>query len=88
MLLGNLAIGWHEQTRLQPEIAEALDAPFSEPVKLRRDLVKELLRSRRVGLLLRLLVELIPGRGSEVRAELDGSRRASARWRTRRPPRC
>src|SRR4051812_3800583 len=58
MLLGNLAIGWHEQTRLQPEIAEALDAPFSEPVKLRRDLVVELARHRRVGLLLRLLVEL------------------------------
>ena len=71
MLLGNLAIGWHEQTRLQPEIAEALDAPFSEPVKLKRDLVKELLRNRRLGLLLRLLVELLPGRGGQVRAELE-----------------
>ena len=28
MLLANLAIGLHEQTRLQPEIAEALDAPY------------------------------------------------------------
>lgn len=28
MLLANLQIGFHEQTRLQPEIAEALDAPW------------------------------------------------------------
>jgi hypothetical protein len=28
MLLANLRIGLHEQTRLQPEIAEALDAPY------------------------------------------------------------
>jgi len=71
MLFGNLAIGWHEQTRLQPEIAEALAAPFAEPVKLRRDLVRELVRHRRVGLLLRLLVDLIPGRGTAVRHELE-----------------
>ena len=29
ILFANLAIGWHEQTRLQPEIVEALDAPFA-----------------------------------------------------------
>ena len=44
MLLANLTIGWHEQTRLQPEITDALDAPFEEPVKLRRDLLRDLLR--------------------------------------------
>jgi hypothetical protein len=31
MLLANLRIGYHEQTRLQPEIAEALDAPVADP---------------------------------------------------------
>jgi hypothetical protein len=31
-LLGNVQIGLHEQTRLQPNIAGALDAPFSESV--------------------------------------------------------
>ena len=43
MLLANLAIGLHEQTRLQPQITEALDAPFEEPVELRRDLLRSLL---------------------------------------------
>jgi hypothetical protein len=71
MLFANLAIGWHEQTRLQPEIAEALNAPFAEPVNLKRDLLRELARHRRVGLLLRLLVNLIPGRTTQVRAELE-----------------
>jgi hypothetical protein len=28
MLFGNLKCGWHEQTRLQPQIAEALQAPL------------------------------------------------------------
>jgi hypothetical protein len=69
MLLANLSIGWHEQVRLQPEIAEALDAPFAEPVKLKRDLIRELVRNRRLGLLLRLLPELLPGR--RVREELE-----------------
>jgi hypothetical protein len=69
-LLGNLAIGWHEQTRLQPEIAEALDAPFEEPVKLRRGLVWHLPRLR-LGLALRLLGEIAPGRRTPVKALLD-----------------
>ena len=30
LYLANLEIGWHEQTRLQPEILEALDAPMLE----------------------------------------------------------
>jgi hypothetical protein len=70
MLLANLAIGLHEQTRLQPEIVEALDAPFAEPIKLRRKLLLQLLRQR-VGLALRLLGELVPGRRTPVKAVLD-----------------
>jgi hypothetical protein len=70
MLLANLAIGWHEQTRLQPEITDALDAPIEEPVKLRRDVLRELLRSR-IGLALRLLLELLPGRTSATKNTLD-----------------
>lgn len=42
MLLANLEIGFHEQTRLQPEIREAMDAPVYEPGELRRRLVEEL----------------------------------------------
>jgi hypothetical protein len=70
MLLANLAIGWHEQTRLQPEITDALDAPIEEPVKLRRDLLRQLVRSR-LGLALRLLLELLPGRTSATKKALD-----------------
>ncbi len=70
MLLANLAIGWHEQTRLQPEIVEALTAPFDEPIKLRRKLLRQLLRAR-FGLALRLLGELVPGRRTRVKTVLD-----------------
>jgi hypothetical protein len=70
-LLANLSIGMHEQMRLQPEIAEALDAPFAEPVRLKRDLLRELARHRRFGLLLRLIVELLPGRETDTRSELE-----------------
>ena len=75
MLLANLTIGWHEQTRLQPEITDALDAPLEEPVKLRRDLLRELLRSR-LGIALRLPVELLPGRASPTKNALDELDRA------------
>jgi len=52
MLLANLEIGFHEQTRLQPEIAQAVDAAVVEG----RELAS------------RLLAELLPGRGVVVRA--------------------
>jgi len=39
MLLANLEIGLYEQTRLQPEIAEALDAPVIHPDELERRLI-------------------------------------------------
>ncbi len=70
VLLANLAIGWHEQTRLQPQITEALDAPFEEPVKLRRDLLRHLTRLR-TGLALGLLLELVPGRATSIKKVLD-----------------
>jgi hypothetical protein len=70
ILLASLAIGWHEQTRLQPEIIEAFDSPFEEPVKLRRGLLLHLLRPR-FGLALRLLAELLPGRRTRVKRALD-----------------
>ena len=45
MLLANLEIGLHEQTRLQPEINEALDAPVVDPKQLCAGLLKELTRA-------------------------------------------
>jgi hypothetical protein len=42
MLLANLEIGFHEQTRLQPEIVEAMHAPIVDPRILRRRLLEAL----------------------------------------------
>jgi hypothetical protein len=42
LLFANLKIGFHEQTRLQPQIAAALDAPIYDPAELRRRLLAEL----------------------------------------------
>lgn len=46
LLLANLEIGFHEQTRLQPEIVEAMNAPVVDPRTLRRRLVDELFPDR------------------------------------------
>jgi hypothetical protein len=51
LLLANLKIGFHEQTRLQPEIVEAMNAPVVDPHTLRG----------------RLVAELFPDPGSRVR---------------------
>ncbi|OLR93575.1 hypothetical protein [Actinokineospora bangkokensis] len=42
LLLGNVLIGLHEQTRLQPEIADALNAPVLDPREVERDLLERL----------------------------------------------
>lgn len=42
ILLANLEIGFHEQTRLQPEIAEAMEASVVEPQPFMRRLVSAL----------------------------------------------
>jgi len=46
MLLANIEIGFHEQTRLQPEIAEALDAAFVRRGLFRVRLIKALFPRR------------------------------------------
>ena len=43
ILLANLSAGFHEQIRLQPEIAEALDAALDSAVQLKRNLMTVLL---------------------------------------------
>jgi hypothetical protein len=43
MLLANLCAGFHEQVRLQPEIAEALNAALENPQEVKRKLVTLLL---------------------------------------------
>ncbi|HZY40655.1 MAG TPA: hypothetical protein VFF59_01505, partial [Anaerolineae bacterium] len=62
LLLANLEIGFHEQTRLQPEIAAALDAAFTDPKEFKRQLIKAIYPYR--GWLARLrlfLTRLVTG---------------------------
>jgi hypothetical protein len=42
MFLANAEIGFHEQTRLQPEITEALDSPLLDAAEFKRELLREL----------------------------------------------
>lgn len=51
LFLANIEIGFHEQTRLQPEIREALDSAVPDPAEFKR----------------RLLSSLFPGRGWLIR---------------------
>jgi hypothetical protein len=55
LLLANLRIGLHEQTRLQPEITQALDAPVAHPREVKA----------------RLLARLLPGAPSRLRRFQD-----------------
>ena len=43
ILYSNLLIGYHEQTRLQPQIVEALNAAFTNENELRKNILHELL---------------------------------------------
>lgn len=56
ILLANLEIGFHEQTRLQPEIQDALNAVMPDPDELRRRLLAALFPQ--ASLLLRLRLRL------------------------------
>lgn len=69
MLLANLEIGFHEQTRLQPEIREAMDAPVYEPRVLRRRLLDELFPDPTSQL--RLTVARLAGRAGPLLAARD-----------------
>lgn len=75
LLLGNALIGFHEQTRLQENIAGALDAPFSEKVYLR---FEGIIRPRAVVWLVRALVhEAVHFMASEF---LDDWQRIATRY--------
>lgn len=71
MLLANIEIGFHEQTRLQPEIAEALDAAFVDRRAFRARLIKALFPQR--GWLARMRLSLLRllNRPSPFDAALD-----------------
>ena len=69
MLLANLEIGFHEQTRLQPEIRAAMDAPVYDPAVLRRRLLQELFPDARSRI--RLAVMWLVGRAGPLIATRD-----------------
>jgi hypothetical protein len=65
LLLANIEIGFHEQTRLQPEIAEALAAPVIEPEQLAGNLLNALFPQREWLSRLILMVMRLLGRLTE-----------------------
>ena len=69
LLLANLEVGFHEQTRLQPEIRAALDAPIYEPAALRHRLLDELFPDP--GARLRLAVLRLGGEAAPLLAARD-----------------
>jgi hypothetical protein len=71
LLLANIAIGLHEQTRLQPEIAEALDAALVDVQVLRAQLIRALFPYRGWLVRLRLFLLRLLGRPSPLEAVLD-----------------
>ena len=68
LLLANVEVGLHEQTRLQPEITAALEAPVIDPEELERRLLDLLLPGNRFVKWLRRALLTVLGRRSEIRA--------------------
>jgi len=67
LLLANLEIGLHEQTRLQPEITAALEAPILDPRDLERRLLDLLLPDNPILKWPRLALLTVLGRRTPVR---------------------
>lgn len=71
MLLANIEIGLHEQTRLQPEIAAAMDAAFVDQRQFRARLIRALFPYRGWLARLRLFLLRLLDRPSAFDAVLD-----------------
>jgi hypothetical protein len=71
LLLGNVAVGLHEQTRLQPEITDALNAPVVDPRVLRARLLEILLPDLRWHARLRWSLASRIGLGNPVEVVLS-----------------
>jgi hypothetical protein len=71
MLLANIRIGFHEQTRLQPEIAEAMNAAFIDRRQFRARLIKALFPYRGWPARVRLFLLRLFDRPSPFDAALD-----------------
>ncbi len=71
LLLANIEIGFHEQTRLQPEIAEAMNAAVIDYRIFRLDLIKALFPQKSWLVRLRLFLRKLIGRPWPFDAALD-----------------
>jgi hypothetical protein len=71
LLLANVEIGFHEQTRLQPEIAAAMSAAFVDPKAFRLRLIKALFPKRSWWVRLRLFLLKAFNRPRPFDAALD-----------------
>jgi hypothetical protein len=99
LLLANLEIGLHEQTRLQPEITASLEAPVLDPGELERRLLELVVPGNRVVKWVRLALLTVLGRRTWAMICPPSSRRCSrtwptpncspcSTWSTRRPTAC
>lgn len=71
MLLANIEIGFHEQTRLQPEIAGAMNAALIDPKEFRLRLIQALFPQNGWLVRLRLFLLKLLGRPQPLDAALD-----------------
>ncbi len=71
VLLANLEIGFHEQTRLQPEIVAALNAAVVDPRDVRDRVIEALFPDAKWLVRLRLLVARLLGRRSLLDVAID-----------------
>ncbi len=83
ILLANLEIGFHEQTRLQPEIAEALEAAIEDPRLFKSQLLDALFPNRRWVKYLGALFTTFTGRPTVLDLAIENFA-AQARLRTRK----
>ncbi len=71
LLLANLEIGFHEQTRLQPEIVAAMEAPVIDPRQLRDRVLAALFPADRWSSRLRRAWDRLRGRPSPIDPAVD-----------------
>lgn len=62
LLLANIEVGYHEQTRLQPEIQEALDAALTSAATINRSVLANFFPTSRWFALARLYLQRLLGR--------------------------
>ncbi|MFI9815160.1 hypothetical protein [Saccharothrix variisporea] len=71
LLLANIEVGLHEQTRLQPEITAALEGPVVDPAALERRLLDLLLPGNRLVKCLRRVALTVMGRRGPIRTATE-----------------